>query len=163
LVYYYKIYKKLEKNKDNNYLDYLLLSFYVLIQPRRNDISKLFYGNSNLIDYDKDNIMNININYDNINNIDSNNYNNFELDKYIDNANENNTIIVNIGKKGLKQKLCNQILDIKCNQIIYIGCDKKYINKDYDILIKKYTMTYMKSYDVFYNNYNMVYLMVFSL
>lgn len=68
-----------------------------------------------------------------------------------------NTIIINIGKKGLKENICKQILEITCNQIFYIGCCKKYIIQDLIILQKKYKINNVFHFN-FFNNYEYVYL-----
>jgi hypothetical protein len=97
--------------------------------------------------------------YKNKFNIHNVNYDNINIHKFNDYKYNNNTMIVNIGKKGLKERLCKQILDTNYNQILYIGCCEKYIIHDYNILKNKYKINNIMKYNFFSNNKYYVYLL----
>ncbi len=69
----------------------------------------------------------------NYNSIELVNYNDFQFNKAINNA--NSLTICNTSKSGLGNNLCEQI---KTNYLIIISCNKKSFSKDYMILKNKY-------------------------
>ena len=59
-----------------------------------------------------------------------------------------NVLVINIGRCGLKE-LANKIIQQPFNQIIYIGCHDKTIQKDMQILSKVYTIDKILKIDQF--------------
>jgi tRNA/tmRNA/rRNA uracil-C5-methylase (TrmA/RlmC/RlmD family) len=85
------------------------------------------------------------------------NYDEFNINSFID-KNINNILLVNISEKGLKN-LAHNINNIKFSYIIYIGCNKKYIKKDFEIL-DNYIIQEKKKIQFITNNFGYVYKLV---
>ena len=83
------------------------------------------------------------------------NYNNVQLKKYF--TDSNSTLLINISKNGLKD-LANDVLMLKCQQIIYIACSDISINRDLKILCPTYKIENMEKIDQFPNTKSFSYI-----